>query len=272
MKEMAEEYRGGLGKKESLLLSELARQNRAIFTAREAKAVLRESPYLALHQLMKKKWILQLKRGLYAIVPLDVGVKGAESFIVHDFVIASYLAKPYYIGFWSALNYHGLSDQIPTTVFVATTKPRPGLSILSSKFVFVQLSKAKFSGIEKTEIEGREVNISDKNKTIVDCFDHPEHAGGIDEIAKALYFNHEELDFGRLKAYAIKAKNVAVFKRLGFILEATGLLDRYAAIVEGIRLTKGYPALDKLGPRRGRYSEKWRLLVNADINPKRWMY
>jgi len=91
---------------------------------------------------------------------------------------------------WSALNYHGLSDQIPSSVFVCTTKAKRPLNVLNSKFVFVQLSKEKFIGIEKVNIEGREVNLSDKNKTVVDCLDHPEHAGGIDEIAKALYFNH----------------------------------------------------------------------------------
>jgi len=51
----------------------------------------------------------------------------------------------------------------------------------------------------------------------------------------------------------MKAKSVAIFKRLGFILEATGLLDRYAATFEGIRLNEGYPLLDKLGPKKGRY-------------------
>jgi len=272
MKDMAEEYRKGLGKKESLLLSELARKNKVIFTAREAKAVLAEDPYLALHKLMKKKWLLQLKRGLYAIVPLDIGAKGADSFIVHDFVIASFLTKPYYVGFWSALNYHGLSDQIPSTVFVVSERPRPALNILSSKFVFVQLARVKFVGIEKAVIDGREVNVSDKNKTIVDCLDHPEHAGGIDEVAKALYFNHEELEFAKVWEYTLKMQNIAVFKRLGFILEASGLLDRYADVLKGVKLTEGYPALDKFGPKKGKYSERWKLLVNVDINPKRWMY
>ncbi|MGB8952792.1 MAG: type IV toxin-antitoxin system AbiEi family antitoxin [Candidatus Aminicenantales bacterium] len=272
MKEITEEYRKGIGKKESILLSELARQNKPVFTARDAKAILKEDPYLTLHQLKKKKWILAIKGGLYAIVPLDIGVKGAESFIVHDFVVASYLAKPYYIGLWSALNYHGLSDQIPMSVFICTTRPKKPVSVLNSKFVFVQLSKEKFAGIEKVKIEGREVNISDKDKTIVDCLDHPEHAGGIDEVAKAIYFGHEELDFGKIRAYAVKTKNVAVFKRLGFILEATGLLEKYAATFEGVRLTEGYPVLDKLGPKKGKYSERWKLLVNADIDPRRWMY
>ncbi len=68
--------------------------------------------------LMQKKWVLPLKRGLYAIVPLDVGVKGADSFILHNFVIASHLVEPYYIGYWSALNHYGFSEQIPKTTFI----------------------------------------------------------------------------------------------------------------------------------------------------------
>ncbi len=272
MKEITEDYRKGLGKKESLLLSELARQNKAIFTARDAKAILKENAYLTLHQLKRKKWILTIKGGLYAIVPLDIGIKGAESFIVHDFVIASHLTKPYYIGFWSALNYHGLSDQIPKSVFICTTRAKKPVSVLNSRFVFVQLTKAKFVGIEKAVIEGRNINISNKDKTLVDCLDHPEHAGGIDEIGKAIYFNHEELSFGKIREYGLKSQSVAVFKRLGFLLEATGLLEKYIATFEGVRLTEGYPVLDKLGAKRGKYSEKWKLLVNADINPKRWMY
>ena len=50
------------------------------------------------------------------------------------------------------------------------------------------------------------------------------------------------------------------------------MLETYGAALEGVRLTKGYPALNKLGPKKGKYSEKWGLLINSDIEPKRWMY
>jgi len=272
MKDITENYRKGLGKRESLLLSELARQNKSVFTAGEAKKVLGADPYVVLHNLKRKKWILGVKGGLYAIVPLDIGAKGAESYIVHDFVVASYLTSPYYVGMWSALNYHGLSDQIPAAVFICATKAKRPLRVSNASFVFVHLSKAKFFGTEKAVIEGREINISDRNKTMIDCLDHPEHAGGIDEVAKAIYFNHEELDFSKIRAYGLKTKNIAVFKRLGFILEATGLFDRYAKVIAGITLTKGYPVLDKLGLKKGKYSERWKLLVNTDLDPQRWMY
>jgi predicted transcriptional regulator of viral defense system len=191
---------------------------------------------------------------------------------VHDFVIASYLVEPSYIGFWSALNYHGLSDQIPTTTFIGTTKPKKPLNILNSRFLFVQLSKNKFTGIEEIEIEGYRVNISDRNKTIADCLDHPEHSGGIDEVARAIYFSHEELDFGKIREYALKMKNITIFKRLGYILDKTGLLEKYGWIFKEITLTKGYPSLDKIASRKGKYNEKWKLLINAEIKPEGWMY
>jgi predicted transcriptional regulator of viral defense system len=135
------------------------------------------------------------------IVPIDAGVRGSESFIIHDFVIASHLASPYYIGFWSALNHHGLTDQIPRTVFVATTRPRKPLKILSSTFRFVQLAPKTFIGIETAKFDGAEVRISSKEKTLVDCLDHPELAGGIEEVARAVYFNHRGLDWGKVRTF-----------------------------------------------------------------------
>ena len=40
----------------------------------------------------------------------------------------------------------------------------------------------------------------------------------------------------------------------------------------GVKLSKGYSRLDKIGPKKGTHNEKWKLLVNVDINPERWMY
>ena len=272
MKEITDKYRKGLSKKESYLISGLARDNKSIFTVKQAKRILKEEPYLTLHSLKEKKWILSLKGGLYAIVPLDIGVKGAEDFIVHDFVIASHLTKPYYIAFWSALNYHGLSDQIPKSVFIATKKAKKPLVILNTEFVFVQLREDRYLGIERIDIGGQKINFSNINKTIADCLNHPEHSGGIEELARAIYFNHKVLNFKKIKEYALRIKNMTILKRLGFILEKTNLLEEYRTVFEDIELTKGYSKLDTISKRKGKYNERWKLIINAEINPERWMY
>jgi len=272
MKENTDKYRKGLSKKESFLLSELARGNKPIFTAAQARKILKEEPYLTLHSLKEKRWILTLKGGLYAIVPLDIGIKGAESFLVHDFIIASYLVRPYYIGFWSALNYHGLSDQIPKSVFVSIKTAKKSLVILNTEFIFVQLNKNRFFGMGKVEMEGRKINISNINKTIADCLDHPEHSGGIEEVARSIYFNCKELNFDKVKLYALRMKNMTILKRLGFILERSNLWEEYKEIFKDIKMTKGYSKLDTISKAKGKYNERWKLLINTEIDPKRWMY
>ncbi|MFQ5641592.1 MAG: type IV toxin-antitoxin system AbiEi family antitoxin domain-containing protein [bacterium] len=272
MRTTTEEYRKGLGKKESYLISSLARENKKIFTAEDVKTLIGDGAKNVIYNLIRKKWILKLKRGLYAIVPLDIGVKGAESFAVHSFVIGSKLADPYYIGYWSALNHYGFSDQIPATTFIATTKPKKGIGIMHDSYLFVQLSEKKFFGTTETEIEGEKVRISDENKTIADCLDHPEYCGGIDEIARSIFFSRDEIDFARVKAYALKMGNMAILKRLGCILDSAGLLEEYKDVFEGVRLSKGYALLDPISQKQGSYNDKWGLLVNYELKPDGWLY
>jgi predicted transcriptional regulator of viral defense system len=66
--------------------------------------------------------------------------------------------------------------------------------------------------------------------------------------------------------------NITILKRLGYILEVSGLLDEYRGIFDGIRLSKGYSILDPLSPKLGKYNEKWSLLINREIKSERWMY
>jgi len=237
-----EEYKKGLTQRESLLISALARQDRKIFSTEDARAVTEGNAKKMMSSLIKKKWVLPLKRGLYAIVPLDVGVKGADSFILHNFVIASHLVQPYYIAYWSALNHHGLSEQIPRTTFIATTKPKMPLTILDSDYYFVAIEKRKFFGSQEIEIEDWKVSISTPEKTIADCLDHPEHSGGIDEVAKAIYFNHKDFDLAKVYGFAKRMENLTILKRLGYILEIANLLDTYKDVFCTLHSDKRLPS------------------------------
>ena len=271
-KKTEEDYKKGLTSRESLLISSLARKDRKIFSIEDARTVIERDTRKVMSSLMRKKWVLPLKRGLYAIVPLDVGMKGADSFILHSFIIASQLVEPYYIGYWSALNHYGFSDQIPSTTFIATTKPKMPLRILNASYYFVKIEKKKFFGFDEMVLEGWKVNISSPEKTIADCLDHPEHSGGIDEVAKAIYFNHREVDIKGIYGLAERMRNVTILKRLGFILETARLLDTYRDIFRRFIPSKGYPALDPLSPMRGKYNSRWGLRVNFEVNPNGWIY
>jgi predicted transcriptional regulator of viral defense system len=155
---------------------------------------------------------------------------------------------------------------------VATNKARKALLILNTEFIFVQVSDSRFTGLEVIKVENQKICISNADKTVADCLDHSEHSGGIEEVARAIYFNHEELNFKKIKHYAIQMKNLTILKRLGYILEKTGLLEKYKDIFNDIRVTKGYPKLDTLSGKKGKYNEKWKMIINVEIKPGRWIY
>jgi predicted transcriptional regulator of viral defense system len=258
--------RKGLSKTESTLLSSLSEKGRAIFTLKdvvENSGINYDNAKVIANRLVKKRWLIRLSRGKYLIVPLEAGVE--SKYTEHEFVIASHLTDPYYIGYWSALNFHGYTEQIPFTVFVATTNRLKRRTILDTKFWFITITEKKFFGYKKENIANSKVNISNEEKTIADCLDHPEYCGGISEATKALWNAKDEASIKKIIDYSITIGNSAILKRLGFLTE---LLDMKVSKDDMVKIRsnmkKGYTPLDPIEKKRGYYSTKWGLLVNVD--------
>ncbi|MCZ7356674.1 MAG: hypothetical protein O8C66_02075 [Candidatus Methanoperedens sp.] len=258
--------RKSLSKTESYLLSNLSEEETEIFTVNDVSKVLNKS-YAAsrkiISNLKAKRWIEKIEAGKYLIIPLSAGVK--PKYTEHEFIIGSKLVEPYYVSYWSALNYHHMTEQIPFSVFIATTKRKSNKEILGVKYIFVTLSKNKFFGFTTSSIAGKSVNISDREKTIADCLDRPEYCGDITEATKAL--RSIDLSYKKIVDYAIKMGNATILKRLGYLSEILKL-----DLGEGLRkrmlknISKGYSVLDpSVKTRTGKYNEKWRLLVNRKI-------
>ena len=261
----AENKRKSLSAAESSLLASLAEEGKNIFTLSDITAKIDGSyknAKVIANRLVKKKWLIPLTRGTYLIVPLEAGVR--SEYTEHEFVIASHIVDPYYIGYWSALNFHGLTEQVPMKVFVVTTKRLKDRTILNTRIQFITLIRRKFFGFEKEIVSNSTVNVSDREKTLADCLDHPEYCGGISEVAKSLWNARDEISMEKLVDYSLRMGNSAILKRLGFLLEIMQI-DVPEQLMKQIRkqLKKGYVLLDPLEEKQGRYSTKWKLLVNV---------
>jgi predicted transcriptional regulator of viral defense system len=176
------------------------------------------------------------------------------------------LVSPAIIAYWSALNHHGMTEQLPRTVFVATdhsVRRQPG-DVLGVNYRIVSLKPAKVFGVTKEWIDEAPFYITDREKTIIDGLDIPRNVGGVSEIVKALGSSWRLLDEKKLREYAVKIGNSAVAKRLGFILEALGLGDVDTFRMEVPR-APGFSALDPSLPKGGKYNRRWGLRVNAEI-------
>lgn len=217
-----------------------------------------------LERLQSKGWIRRIRRGRFAVVPLSSGQDRSPQ--LHEFVVAMELVSPAVIAYWSALNHHGMTEQLPRTVFVATDHPvrrQPG-DVLGVTYKIVSLRPDKVFGVIKDWIDEIPFSVTDREKTIIDGLDLPQYIGGVSEIAKALMGSWKMLDEKKLRKYAAKIGNTAVAKRLGFIMETLGLGD-VEALRASIPRAPGFSPFDPTMPKNGKYNRRWGLLVNAEI-------
>lgn len=255
--------RKGLGGRESRALSRLARRDKEIFTIDEladAQGTSYETAKDTASRLARNGWLTRLKPGLYLIVPLAAG-EDAE-YTAHEFHVASHLADPMYVGFWSALGYHGLTEQVPQSVYVATTKRLTDTTVHGVEYHRVTLAEKKFFGFEPYAVSGRRVQISTPEKTLVDCADQPRHCGGIRELAKGVRRGVETYDPEVVMEHARRVGNGAAVKRLVY------LMDYYDVPVpnrEGVvgEFTSGVSPLDPTRSTGGSHSSEYRLELNV---------
>ncbi len=249
------------------LLTTLSERGHQVFTTEMAAEVLGQSSFAVrkrLHHLVQRRWLQRLEKGKYLIVPLSAGMDGHHT--ENELIIAAHLVSPYYISYWTALSYYGYTDQPSRTIYVATTKQKRPVKIHGLTYRFIQLQSHKFFGHNQMWIGEKLVNIAEKEKAIVDALDHPELSGGIIQVVKGLWRGREELNLNKLIAYALRMKNRAVVKRLGYLLQRLelGTIQNFAKLEK--KLSTGYAVLDPLSPRQGRHDAHWRVVANVSDN------
>lgn len=252
-----------LGRMEARFLARVA--IKPTFSIDEARRLFPEAlPPQFLDRLERKGWLRRIKRGRFAVIPLSSGETRATQ--LHEFLIAMELVSPVTIAYWSALNHHGMTEQLPRTVFVATNHhiQKSTKETLGITFQIISVQPKKFFGIQKDWINEQPFSITDKEKTIIDGLDLPKYVGGVGEIAKALAQSWDELNEAKLREYAVKIGNTAVGKRLGFLMEAMGLGDP-ETLRKTLPFGAGFSPLDPTLPKRGKHSRRWGLLINAEV-------
>src|SRR5574340_1006877 len=130
----------------SRLLSTLAKRGQDFFTSRDARRIIRRNPIAAnklLHTLVRQGRIQRLEKGKFQLQP---STQNEEAMNEHEFLVAMQLVQPSYIAYWTALHYHGFTEQLANVVFVATTKQKKPIKIHGITYRFVVLSKPKFFG------------------------------------------------------------------------------------------------------------------------------
>jgi len=253
------------------LVRKLAGEGMRVFTAAQARAFAHEvglsENYFrqALHHLVNSGWLIRLRKGLYTLSSAVPGISAA-----HEFEIAMAFVNPAAISHWSALNYHGLTEQAPRKVFVLTTRgsgiPRTKeqdgseLPIGGIYYKFIQVEPRRYFGTEKVWVSDAKITITDPERTLIDGLMMPQYCGDFAEVLHAFRVIGSSLDLNKIINYVLKL-DAACAKRLGWVLEGRGFP------LSGLRplldlAIKGYRPLDPTGPRKGPCNRRWQVQVN----------
>ncbi len=256
-----------LDPKSAGLLREISADMGSVFTAKDALRYLklsRQGVYDRLSALTRGGWIVRLKQGTYFVCPFETGKEGGVT--EHEFVIASHLVEPYAVGLWSALNRHGLTEQIPDRVYVLSTQrvSRSVKKIGSAIYQIVVVGKKRFFGTQEMWFGARKALITDLEKTLLDALLSPEYCGGMVEVVKSFRTALPKLDVEKLAQYARRIGKGVLFKRLGVLMDTfkPGFQQRAVWAKE---ISKGVSLFDPTGEHQGPIVSRWNIRMNVDL-------
>jgi predicted transcriptional regulator of viral defense system len=211
-----------LGPAESRVVLSLREQGRTVVRASDVLDLLgsETSARKVIRNLLRKGWLSRIVGGRYMLLPPEHGPDNlGENNIL---ALAAAAVEPSYIGWWSAAAYHGFTTQKPMTVFVAVLRQTSTKTIEGSEVRFVSAAPRKFFGHEIYKVYDRSVSISTPVKTLIDCVDRPDLAGGPAELARIVHSALAKISPEDALAAALEMKSKAVLQRLGFLCDLVG--------------------------------------------------
>lgn len=210
-------------------------------------------------------WLRRVRRGLYIGVPVEAAHPASWS---EDPLVVAAEVWPCYFTGWTAANEWALSDQVfRTTVLKTTSRVRASnVRLLDHDYLISSTTDADMRwGMKSQWRHESRLRFADPARTVVDILDAPRLGGGMRHGAEILAAYLDEHDPTTLLDYGDRLGNRALFKRLGYSIEAMGRdLPRMLSACQE-RVSAGISALDPDGPPGGRSNTRWGLRINVTV-------
>lgn len=252
-------------------LRRLARGARAglVTTARSSEllGVGANEASLMLGRLVRRGWLLRVRRGLYLILPLEASRDGTA--IEDPWALARELYSPCYIGGWTAAEHWGLTEQLFRATFVVTSANirRSRETFLGAEFYLTRGTRERVARVGPVWRGTERIAVSDREGTIADALANPSWVGGVRHLVDIIRTYRESKGWNpnRLIERLEEIGSGASFKRLGYLVETVFESDPRLVNEALVRRTSGIVKLDPSIAERGRINKRWGLSVNVPL-------
>ncbi len=202
---------------------------------------------LFVHRLKQREIIISLEKNKYTLCK-------------NPWVVASNLVWPSYISGWAALRHYNLTEQLPNTIEVVTSKKRKKreFAFQEMNIKIITTSPKLIFGFIKILREEKELFMAEPEKALLDAALFK--IISFSEIRDILVSNFSRLQKEKLVSYLIRIGNKSLIKRWGYVLDQTGK-DYHARLKK--YLDHNYIPLDYSLPVQGKKNRKWRIINNV---------
>ena len=185
-----------------------------LFTLSELSAASGKSMQVLsnmLHRWQRQGLAMQIRRNLYCMVD---PVSGQPT--VNKFEIGSHLSDSAYISHHTALEFHGIAHQPFNEVMVMSCTRIKPFSFDDTDYHFCQDKIGRLGLI--TPKGSPLVRVTDMERTLIDCIDRIDRAGGIEELLHCME-SVALLDEKRLLVYLNAYAKSFLYQKTGYLME-----------------------------------------------------
>lgn len=253
-----------LGPIETNIVARLTYEKKTLVTAEELDVLFNLTPRdrkQIVFRLKKKNILKTIKPGFYIFSPLEAGPAGSG---IDEFLIPNlfFPQKNYYIGYSTMFNYYGFTEQLFQTVYVLNTTKRMEKIICNKAFKFLKIPDSRMYGLETIKVRDADVNISSKERTMIDLIYFNKPVGGL-RVARQIFaqiVKDKKCDVKKLVDYAARFPNVTTRKQIGIVLESLKVPD---SILKPLAKSVAKTAVSSLSDsRKGTLNKKWRVMID----------
>jgi predicted transcriptional regulator of viral defense system len=256
-----------LSPKETEAIARLSYEKAKVVTLGQMSAWLKYPPGIfgrTIARLKKKGILRNIKKGIYFYSPIENGPAGIS---INEYLIPPVLfpKNNYYVGYSNMFNYYGFLDQIPQTMYILNTTLQRQKAIGKVVFKLLKVPPTRIYGVVRLSIRGGDVMVSDRERTLVDLIYFPKPIGGMKAAFEILknQVKKRKMDVGKLIRYAVLFPGKSTRKRIGYILEQSGVstvkLKPLMRSIEKSSLTTLYGSKSRKGP----INKTWKVILDA---------
>ena len=219
--------------------------------------------------------LIHIRKLLYAVKPVSIAV---EDFWVDPYLIASKATHDAILSYHTALELHNLAYSTFEELTFLTSQAIKPFTYQSQRFRAVTFPRPLviqneiYNNVESIKRQGIDIKVTTLERTMVDILDRPDLAGGWEEVWRSL--DHViHFDPLKLVEYTLLLNNATTVAKVGFFLEQRPAhLKIDSSYIEQLlpHIPKQKHYLHRSQRTKGKYIEKWRLIVPLEIIERRW--